>query len=145
MSQLTLLSATEQLALLRAEKISPVELAEEYIREINRLNPQMNAIVNFSQFDADRIRAQGHALMSATGPRGPLYGLPVTIKSSIATAGLPCEVGSLLRRGIVAEIAAVVVSRIRQAGANILGTTNCPEFLMAYETDNRLHGQTCNP
>jgi Asp-tRNA(Asn)/Glu-tRNA(Gln) amidotransferase A subunit family amidase len=50
-----------------------------------------------------------------------------------------------LRRGIVAEEDAVVVSRVRQAGANILGTTNCPEFLMAYETDNRLHGQTRNP
>ena len=69
----------------------------------------------------------------------------MTIKSSIAVAGLHCEVGSLLRRGTVAEKDAVVVSRVRQAGANILGTTNCPEFLMAYETDNRLHGQTRNP
>ena len=84
-------------------------------------------------------------LMTASGPRGPLYGLPMTIKSSIAVAGLHCEVGSLLRRGTVAEKDAVVVSRVRQAGANILGTTNCPEYLMAYETDNRLHGQTRNP
>ncbi|MHB1673869.1 MAG: amidase [Acidobacteriaceae bacterium] len=145
MSQLTLLSAVEQLALLRAEKISPLELAEEHIREINRLNPRLNAIVNFSELDAERIRAQARALMTASGPRGPLYGLPMTIKSSIATAGLPCEVGSLLRQGMVAEKDAVVVSRARHAGANILGTTNCPEFLMAYETDNRLHGQTRNP
>lgn len=145
MSQITLLSAVDQLALLRAEKISPLELAEEHIREINRLNPRLNAIVNFTELDADRIRAQARGLISATGPRGPLYGLPMTIKSSIATAGLPCEVGSLLRRGIVAEEDAIVVSRARQAGANILGTTNCPEFLMAYETDNRLHGQTRNP
>jgi amidase len=69
----------------------------------------------------------------------------MTIKSSIAVAGLHCEVGSLLRRGAMAEEDAVVVSRVRHAGANILGTTNCPEFLMAYETDNRLHGQTHNP
>ncbi|MHB1936284.1 MAG: amidase [Acidobacteriaceae bacterium] len=145
MSQLTLLSAVDQLALLRAEKISPLELAEEHIRAINRLNPRLNAIVNFTELDADRIRIQARALMTATGPRGPLYGLPMTIKSSIATAGLPCEVGSLLRRGIVAKEDAVVVSRLKHAGANILGTTNCPEFLMAYETDNRLHGQTLNP
>ncbi len=145
MSQITLLSAVEQLALLRAEKISPLELAEEHIRQIERLNPHLNAIVNFSELDAERIRAQARALMTASGPRGPLYGLPMTIKSSIATAGLQCEVGSLLRQGMVAEKDAVVVSRVRQAGANILGTTNCPEFLMAYETDNRLHGQTRNP
>ena len=145
MSQLTLLSAVDQLALLRAEKISPLELAEEHIQEIKRLNPQLNAIVHFSDIDAERIRAQARALMTASGPRGPLYGLPMTIKSSIATAGLPCEVGSLLRQGIVAEKDAAVVSRVRQADANILGTTNCPEFLMAYETDNRLHGQTRNP
>ncbi len=145
MSQITLLSAVEQLALLRAEKISPLELAEEHIRQIERLNPHLNAIVNFSELDAERIRAQARALMTASGPRSPLYGLPMTIKSSIATAGLQCEVGSLLRQGMVAEKDAVVVSRVRQAGANILGTTNCPEFLMAYETDNRLHGQTRNP
>ena len=145
MSQVTLLTATEQLALLRAGKISPVELAEEHIREIKRLNPQLNAIVHFKDVDAERILAQAHALMTASDPRGSLYGLPMTIKSSIAVAGLHCEVGSLLRRGTVAEKDAVVVSRVRQAGGNILGTTNCPEFLMAYETDNRLHGQTNNP
>lgn len=135
----------EQLALLRAGNISPLELAEEHISEINRLNPQLNAIVHFNDADAERVRAQACALMTASGPRGPLHGLPMTIKSSIAVAGLHCEVGSLLRRGAVAEKDAVVVSRVRQAGANILGTTNCPEYLMAYETDNRLHGQTRNP
>ena len=140
-----MLSATEQLALLRAEKISPLELAEEHIREINQLNPQLNAIVHFSDVDVERIRTQARALMTASEPRGPLYGLPMTIKSSIAVAGLHCEVGSLLRHGALADKDAVVVSRVRQAGANILGTTNCPEFLMAYETDNRLHGQTRNP
>lgn len=145
MSRATLLSATEQLALLRSKKISPVELAEEHIREIERLNPQLNAIVHFSEAEAVRIRTQANALMAASGPRGLLYGLPMTIKSSIAVAGLHCEVGSLLRRGTVAGEDAVVVSRVRQAGANILGTTNCPEYLMAYETDNRLHGQTRNP
>ena len=145
MSQLTLLPAVEQLALLRKEKISPLELAEEHIREIKRLNPQLNAIVNFTDQDAERIRSQARALMAASRPRGPLHGLPMTIKSSIAIAGLPCEIGSLLRQGDVAEEDALVVSRLRQAGANILGTTNCPEFLMAYETDNRLHGRTNNP
>jgi Asp-tRNA(Asn)/Glu-tRNA(Gln) amidotransferase A subunit family amidase len=145
LSRITLLSATEQLALLRTEKISPLELAEEHVREIDRLNPRLNAIVHWTDVDAERIRMQARAMMTAPQPRGPLYGLPMTIKSSIEVSGLHCEVGSVLRRGMMAAQDAVVVTRVRQAGANILGTTNCPEFLMAYETDNRLHGQTSNP
>jgi amidase len=77
--------------------------------------------------------------------RGPLHGLPVTVKSSIATAGYKCEIGSLNHKGEIPREDAVVVARLRAAGALILGTTNCPEFLMAYETDNLLHGQTRNP
>ncbi len=77
--------------------------------------------------------------------RGPLHGLPVTVKSSIATAGYRCEIGSLLRKGDVPREDAVVVARLRAAGALILGTTNCPEFLMAYETAILLHGRASNP
>jgi amidase len=69
----------------------------------------------------------------------------VTVKSSIATAGYRCEIGSLLHKGDVPTEDAVVVARLRAAGALILGTTNCPEFLMAYETANLLHGRTRNP
>jgi len=67
------------------------------------------------------------------------------VKSSIATRGLKCEIGSLLHEGEIPNEDAVVVARMRAAGALILGTTNCPEFLMAYETDNLLHGRTANP
>ncbi len=82
---------------------------------------------------------------SGSAARGPLYGLPVTVKSSIATRGFRCEIGSRLNEGDVPGEDAVVVARLRAAGALILGTTNCPEFLMAYETANDLHGATHNP
>jgi amidase len=118
------------------------ELAEAHIRQIERLNPQLNALVDF---DADRVREQAKKLASVEHPRGPLYGLPVTVKSSIATAGYRCEIGSTLHKGDVPAQDAVVVARLRSAGALILGATNCPEFLMAYETANLLHGRTCNP
>ena len=58
---------------------------------------------------------------------------------------IKCEIGSLLHKGDVPREDAVVVARLRAAGALILGTTNCPEFLMAYETANLLHGRTSNP
>jgi amidase len=80
--------------------------------------------------------------MQRQEPRGALHGLPVTIKSSIATAGYRCEIGSLLHKDEIPAEDAVVVGRLRAAGALILGTTNCPEFLMAYESANLLHGRS---
>jgi amidase len=142
MSDLVLEPAVRQLKLLRAGDISVVDLAEAHIRQIERLNPDLNV---FADFDADRVRAQAQRLDEQPNPRGPLHGLPVTVKSSIATAGLKCEIGSLLNEGNVPREDAVVVARLRAAGALILGTTNCPEFLMAYETANLLHGRTRNP
>ena len=142
MNGLTVMPAVELLSMLRRGQISPLELAGEYIQQIERLNPQLHALVDF---DADRVRAQARALENSSGPRGPLFGLPMTVKSSIATAGYRCEIGSLLYRGDVPHENATVVDRMKQAGALILGTTNCPEFLMAYETDNRLYGRTANP
>ncbi len=141
-SEVVLSSATHQLQLLRSGKIGVAELAEGYIRQIERLNPALNA---FADFDAERVRSQARVMDETTAPRGPLHGLPVTVKSSIASAGYRCEIGSLLHQGDVPLADAVVVARLRKAGALILGTTNCPEFLMAYETANLLHGRTSNP
>jgi amidase len=142
MSDLVLMPAMRQLELLRAGDISVVELAEAHIRQIERLNPKLNA---FADFDANRIRVQARLMDETRNQRGPLHGLPVTVKSSIATAGYRCEIGSLLHQGDIPHEDAVVVARLRAAGALILGTTNCPEFLMAYETANLLHGRTNNP
>ena len=142
MKDVVLASATRQIELLRAGQISVAELAEAYIQQIERLNPQLNA---FADFDAERVRVQARRLDAERGAHGALHGLPVTIKSSIATAGYRCEIGSLLHKGETPGEDAVAVARLRAAGALILGTTNCPEFLMAYETANLLHGSTRNP
>jgi len=135
-------SAFELLVLLRTKKISALELADEYIPQIERLNPRINALVDF---DPDRVRQQARVIDSSAGHSEPLAGLPVTVKSSISTAGHRCEIGSLVNRGDIPSRDATVVSRLRSAGAVILGTTNCPEYLMAYVTENDLHGRTNNP
>ena len=144
MMDLVLEPAVKQLELLRSGAISVTELAEAHIRQIERLNPKLNA---FADFDAERVcdRARKHDAWWGTKASRPLFGLPVTVKSSIATRGLRCEIGSRLHQGDVPREDAVAVARLRAAGGLILGTTNCPEFLMAYETDNLLHGQTRNP
>ena len=133
----TLLPAVAQLVLLEQRKISPLELADEHIRQIRRLNPALNAIIDF---DAEAVRSQARKAGA-----GALAGLPLTIKSSIAIKGHRCELGSALKRGHVAERDAEAVTRLRDDGAVFLGTTNCPELLMAYETDNLLYGRTSNP
>ena len=140
--EVVLSSATQQLELLRAGTISIPELAEAHLRQIEKLNPSLNV---FADFDPERVRAQAQILQNAKEPRGPLHGLPVTVKSSIATAGYRCEIGSLLYKGNIPAEDAEAVTRLRASGALILGTTNCPEGLMAYETDNLLHGRTSNP
>jgi amidase len=144
MKDLVLEPAVRQLELLRAGEVSVVELAEAHIGQIERLNPRLNV---FADFDAERVRerARKHDGWRGTRSRRPLFGLPVTVKSSIATRGFKCEIGSLLHKGEIPGEDAVVVERLRAAGALILGTTNCPEFLMAYETANLLHGRTLNP
>jgi amidase len=142
-NSLVLKPAVQQLEMLRAREISVSELAEAHIRQIERLNPKLNI---FADFDAERVRTQARTMdAAASDARGALHGLPVTVKSSISTAGYKCEIGSLNHKGEIPREDAVVVARLRAAGALILGTTNCPEFLMAYETANLLHGQTRNP
>jgi len=132
-----LFPAVEQLALLHQRKISPLELVDEHIARIERWNPVLNALVDF---DPDRARQQARDARS-----GPLSGLPLTVKASISTKGYRCEIGSVLHRGQIPQKDAEAVARLRDAGAVILGTTNCPELLMAYETDNLLYGKTNNP
>jgi len=145
MVDLTFLSAVEMAQLIREKKISPVELAEAHLAKIERLNPKLNAFV---QVDVERVRREARdaeaAVMSGTA-LGPLHGVPISIKSSIEVAGLRCESGTRLRAGFVATSDAPLVARLRQAGAIILGVTNTPEMLMAWETDNTLYGRTNSP
>ena len=145
MSELTFLPALSMAEQIRRKALSPVELVEDHLTRIERLNPCLNAFV---QLDAKGARRQARAAEAAVmhgGAFGPLHGVPVSVKSSIAVAGLRCETGSKLRAGHVPAEDAVLVTRLRKAGAIILGATNAPELLMAWETDNLLYGRTNNP
>ncbi len=145
MDDLTLLPAAAMAARIREKQISPVELIESHLAKIERLNPRLNAYV---QVDSVRARQQAReveAAVIAGKDLGPLHGVPVSIKSSIEVAGLRCEAGTRLRAGFVAKQDAPLVTRLKSAGAIILGVTNTPELLMAWETDSLLYGRTNSP
>ena len=149
MSALTFLPAVSMAEQIRKKKISPVELVEAHLAQIEKLNPKLNAFV---QLDAERARraaldAENAVIHEKTQktPLGPLHGVPISIKSSISVAGLRCEAGTRLRRGFVARQDAPLVARLKNAGAIVLGVTNTPELLMAWETDNLLYGRTNSP
>ncbi len=145
MGNLTFLPAVAMAQLIRGKKISPVELAEAHLAKIERLNPKLNAFVHV---DADRVRREARAAEAAVmsgKSLGPLHGVPISIKSSLDVAGLRCEAGTRLHAGNIATQDAPLVARLRNAGAVVLGVTNTPELLMAWETDNRLYGRTNSP
>ena len=122
-----------------------MELAEAHLAKIDRLNPKLNAFV---QIDPERVRREAREAESAiagAGDLGPLHGVPISVKSSIDVAGMRIESGTRLRAGTVAANDAPLVQRLRRAGAIILGVTNTPELLMAWETDNLLYGRSNSP
>ena len=154
MNDLNFLSAVEMAEQIRARTVSPVELVDAHLGRIAELNcgreSKLNAFVHV-EVDGARSQAKVAETEAAVGSRaqsdslGALHGVPISVKSSVDVAGWPSECGSRLRKGYVPSEDATLVARLRAAGAILLGNTNVPEFLMAYETDNSLYGRTNSP
>jgi len=130
---------------IRSKKISPVEVVDAALDRISECDGRLNS---FSHFDRDTARRQALYAQAAAqrgDNLGPLHGIPLTIKSNIDVAGWHCPAGSTLRKDYVAQQDGTLVARLKAAGAILLGNTNTPEFLMAYESSNLLNGRTSNP
>ena len=145
MSDLNFLPAVAMAANIRQKKISPVELVDAHLTRIAALNPRLNAFVHVDEDAARRQARAAEAAVMNGDPLGPLHGVALSIKSSMDVAGLRSESGTRLRAGYIAAKDAPLVARLKAAGAIILGVTNSPELLMAWETDNALYGRTNNP
>jgi amidase len=145
MDELIYASAKALAKAIRTKEVSSVEVTEAFLRRIETVNPKLNAVV---QLTADTARAEAQAADAALGRgeiKGPLHGVPVTIKDNIETAGVICTVGTKGRASFVPALDATVVTRLRAAGAILLGKTNLPEFGLAFESDNLVYGRTNNP
>jgi Asp-tRNA(Asn)/Glu-tRNA(Gln) amidotransferase A subunit family amidase len=138
-------SIAETLERFRRKEISPVELLMAHLERVQSLQPKLNAFVHLDAESALARARLAEAAIQRGEPLRALTGIPLTVKSCIDVAGWPCPAGSLLRKEYVPASDATLVARLESAGANLLGNTNTPEFLMAYETDNRVSGRTSNP
>jgi Asp-tRNA(Asn)/Glu-tRNA(Gln) amidotransferase A subunit family amidase len=141
-SGLTALPAWQMAARIRDGVMTATELLEAHLNQIKQWNPKLNAFVSIDETRAREAAKNIDEAVKAKRPLGPLCGVPMTIKSSIDVAGLPCETGTRLRSGHIPTADAPLVSRLKAAGAVILGNTTVPEFLMAWETHSALYGRT---
>ncbi len=143
--EITKLSAVEIAAGVRDKRFTAVEVVTAHLSQIERLNPALNAIVDLQAERALEAGAAVDAKVERGAALGRLAGVPLTIKSSIDVAGLRCECGSRFLAGRKARANAPLVDRLMAEDAVILGVTNTPDLLMAYETDNHLYGRTSHP
>lgn len=144
-SERTMHSATSIARAIRARSCSSEEIIRAHIEQIARVNPQLNAIVQLTADAAISEARAADAALARGASRGPLHGVPMTIKDSLDTAGAISSGGTLGRRAFIPPQDATVVARLRAAGAILLGKSNTPELTLAFETDNLVYGRTSNP
>ncbi len=137
--------ATELAALIRSKQISPVELTEAVLARIDALNPRLNAFCLVAHDLARRGAREAEIAVTKAEPLGALHGVPLSIKDVIFTRGLRTTGGSRLFAEAVPDDDAVVVGRLRAAGAVILGKTTTSEFGHKAVTESPLFGITRNP
>jgi aspartyl-tRNA(Asn)/glutamyl-tRNA(Gln) amidotransferase subunit A len=142
-------SIPEIAQLFRKRKLSPVELTKLMLERIERWNPQLNAFITVTgELALDQARKAEKELCSSrksSRDRGPLHGLPISLKDNIYTAGIRTTAGSKILRDFIPLHDAPVVTQLLRAGAILLGKTNMHEFAYGVTTDNPFYGAARNP
>jgi amidase len=143
--EICFLTATELTQRIRTKELSASEVMEAHLRQIERVNPRVNAIVTFLPEQAlEQARAADDAL--ARGKEiGPLHGLPVAHKDLVPTKGIRTTLGSLAFKDFIPQEDGLIVERLKNAGAIMVGKTNTPEFGAGSQTYNEVFGETLNP
>ena len=145
MSDIIYSSAKAIAAAIREKEVSAVEVAQAHLDRIGEVNDDLNAVVHLCGERALDEAREADAMLARGESKGPLHGVPMTLKDSLDTEGVVTTGGTTGRRDFVPEQDATVTARLRAAGAVLLGKTNTPELTMAGETDNLVFGRTNNP
>jgi aspartyl-tRNA(Asn)/glutamyl-tRNA(Gln) amidotransferase subunit A len=131
--------------LIRARKISPVELLEAALERIEMLNPKLNAFITIAGGQAKDAARKAEREVVGKRYRGPLHGIPIALKDNIETKGLRTTAGSKILADFVPDADADVVRALRRAGAIIVGKTNMHEFAYGITNENPHYGPARNP
>ncbi len=145
MDELYYKSAVSMMEALRKREVSSRELTETHLARIEAVNPAINAVVLVDAEGALATANERDRESARGASRGPLHGLPITIKDSLETAGMATVAGTEGRAGVVPEQDATVVARLKGAGAVLMGKSNTPELTMTWESNNFVYGRTNNP
>ncbi len=144
-SDICFLTATEMAELIRRKKLSARETLDAHLKQIERVNAQVNAIVTLVAEQAMANAIKADEMQAHGAPLGPLHGLPIAHKDLVETAGIRTTFGSRIFKDNVPMHDAILVARIRKAGAICVGKTNTPEFGAGSQTFNAVFGATKNP
>jgi amidase len=137
-------SATAIAAGIKAGRLSSVQVVTAMLERIEAVNPLINAVVRLADGALEEAW-RADAELAGGKLRGPIHGVPFTIKDSFDTAGVVTAAGTVGWKDRVPSKDATVVARLRTAGGILIGKTNTPEFTWSDETDNDVYGRTSNP
>jgi len=139
------LTISEIVPLIRKKQISPLELTKSYLDRIKKLNPTLNAYLAVTEEEAIAAARKAEREIAKGNYRGPLHGIPFSIKDNIATKGVTTTAGSKILSDWVPDFDATVVERLKEAGAIILGKTNMHEWAKGSNSINPFYGTSYNP
>jgi amidase len=139
------LSAREMARRIRERELSAREALAAHLKQIQRVNPRVNAIVTLVAGRAMEQARQADETQARGVPAGPLHGLPIAHKDLQLTQGIRTTFGSRIYKDFIPPNDSLLVERIRNAGAILLGKTNTPEFGAGSQTFNEVFGATLNP
>ncbi|RJQ54055.1 MAG: amidase [Desulfobacteraceae bacterium] len=144
-NELCFMEASELVEKIRNKEISCVEVMEAHLAQIARVNPKVNAIVTLLPERAMEGAKKADEAIARGGALPPLHGLPIAHKDLVPTKGIRTTFGSPIYRDHIPDQDALIVQRLRKAGAITIGKTNTPEFGLGAQTFNEVFGETLNP
>jgi len=144
-NELHFATATDLAAMIRSKQVSATEVMQAHLKQIEKVNPKVNAIVTLTADSALAAARAADAKQARGEFLGPLHGLPIAHKDLFLTKGIRTTMGSTIFKDQVPERSMLVVDRSWDAGAICVGKTNTPEFGAGSQTFNKVFGATRNP
>lgn len=139
------LPISELAPLIHSKKISPVELTDQVLSRIEALQPKLNSFITVTALEAQEAARIAEKDILAGHYRGPLHGVPISIKDLFATRGVRTTAGSKVLAGWIPDFDATPVAKLRAAGVIFVGKTNMHEFAYGVTNDNPHYGPARNP